>query len=69
MINALEVAIDRLALLPDDEQERIAKWLAAELDDETRWQTCFKDSVSMLRQMADKAFEEFGRGETKPMTS
>ena len=63
----LETAIGRIASLPEDEQERFAKWLMAELDDEARWQAKFAASLPKLSQMADEALAEHRRGETEPM--
>ena len=62
----LKTAIDRLASLPEEEQELFANWLMAELDDEARWQAMFDASLPRLKQMADEALAEHKRGETKP---
>jgi hypothetical protein len=67
MNTALETAISRIASLPEDEQERFANWLVAELDDEDRWQAKFAASLPTIEQMANDALEEHRRGETKPM--
>jgi len=67
MNTTLEAAISRIASLPDDEQERLANWLVAELDDENRWQNSFNNTVPIIRQMADEALAEYERGETEPM--
>ncbi len=67
MNTTLEAAISRIAALPDDEQERFANWLVAELDDENRWQSRFSDTVPIIQQMADDALAEDERGETEPM--
>lgn len=63
----LEAAINRITSLPDDEQERFANWLVAELDDENRWQKRFSESIPLIKQMADDALAEHERGETEPM--
>jgi len=67
MNTSLEAAINRIAALPDNEQERFANWLVAELDDENRWQKRFGETVPLIQQMADDALAEDERGETKPM--
>ncbi len=62
----LETAINRLAVLPDAEQQRLADWLLAELDDEALWQQKFAASHDMIRRMADDAIAEHRRGATLP---
>ena len=64
---ALETVFGRIASLSEEEQERFANWLVAELDDEARWQAKFASSLPTLKKMADDALAEHRRGETKPM--
>ena len=66
MNTTLETVIGRIASLPDDEQQRFADWLVAELDDEARWQAKFAASIPLLEKMSDEALAEHQRGETKP---
>ena len=66
MNTTLETAIGRIASLPDEEQQRFAEWLVAELDDEARWQAKFAASIPLLKKMGDEALAEHHRGETKP---
>lgn len=65
MNSTLESALGRIASLPDSEQERLARWLVAELDDELEWQTKFQKSGPLLQELADEALEEHQRGETR----
>ena len=55
MNTILETAINRIASLPDAEQQCFAEWLVAELDDEARWQAKFAASIPLLEQMGDEA--------------
>lgn len=63
----LEAAIHKLSALPEDEQDAIADWLLAELDDESRWGRQFAADVGLLQRMADEALEEYVGGETRPI--
>jgi hypothetical protein len=44
MSRALDSAIAKLATLPADEQDRIARWLLDELRDEEHWERQFSAS-------------------------
>lgn len=63
---SLKNVFDRVAALPDTEQQRYANWLQAELDDEREWDRQFSADLPMLREMADKAVAEDDRRETRP---
>ena len=67
MIRKLEAAINKLSALPEEQQDAIADWLMAELDDETHWQRRFTDSTDTLQRMADEALAEHRRGETRSL--
>ena len=66
MNETLERAMGRIARLPEAEQEKIALWLFAELDDEERWQDGFATGSAALQRLADDALAEHERGETRP---
>jgi hypothetical protein len=55
MTRALEAAIAKLATLPPDEQDRVARWLVDELDDEVRWARQFEASQDALGKLAAEA--------------
>lgn len=65
MTQALDTVIAKLARLPADEQDRIAKWLAAELASEDRWNKLFDESRDVLGDMADEALKDLEAGRTR----
>ena len=67
MNTKLDAAIDRLSALPEEQQDAIADWLIAELDDEAHLQRQFAASADALQRMADEALAEHRRGETRPL--
>jgi hypothetical protein len=48
MSRALDSAIAKLATLPADEQDRIARWLLDELRDEEHWERQYSASQDSL---------------------
>jgi hypothetical protein len=55
MTRALEAVIAKLAGLPPEEQDRIARWLLDELEDEARWARRFSTSQDALAKLAAEA--------------
>lgn len=55
MTRALDAAIAKLAALPPEEQDRIARWLLDELEDEALWARQFAGSQEALSKLADEA--------------
>ena len=55
MTRALEAAIAKLAELPAEEQDRIARWLLDELEDEKQWARRFGTSQDALSRLAAEA--------------
>ena len=55
MTNALDAAIAKLAALPADEQDRVARWLMEELRDEEHWVRQFAKSQDSLVKLAAEA--------------
>jgi len=51
----LEAAIAKLAELPAEEQDRIARWLLDELEDEKQWARRFGTSQDALSKLAAEA--------------
>jgi hypothetical protein len=52
---ALDAAIAKLSGLPADEQDRIARWLLDELEDEELWSRQFATSQDALSRLAAEA--------------
>jgi hypothetical protein len=61
---ALETAIAKLAGLPAEEQDRIARWLLDELEDEDRWTRQFATSQEALSKLAAEARADRAAGRT-----
>jgi hypothetical protein len=64
MTQSLHSVMAKLAALPEEEQERIAKWLSAELAADERWSGMFAESEGMLADMADDALADLDTGKT-----
>ena len=62
MIRTLEVAIEKIGTLPPDEQDRIARWLLDELQDEEQWTSRFSNTQASLSQFADEVRTERSAG-------
>jgi hypothetical protein len=67
MTPSLERAFTEVAKLPDDEQERFAAWILAELAAERRWEESFAASQDALAELADEALVDFRAGKTRPL--
>ena len=67
MTQALEKAFAEASKLPDEEQDRIARWLLEELADERAWDEKFARSQDALSKLADQALEEIARGEVSDL--
>lgn len=55
MTRALDAAIAKLSGLPAEEQDRIARWLLDELEDEELWSRQFAASQDALSKLAAEA--------------
>ena len=62
MSRALDSAIAKLATVPADEQDRIARWLLDELRDEEHWARQFSASQAALNKLAAEARTERAAG-------
>jgi hypothetical protein len=62
MTRALDAAIAKLARLPADEQDRIARWLLDELLDDEHWARQFAASQDALGKLAAEARGERSAG-------
>ena len=64
MTPTLDTAIAKLATLPADEQDRVARWLLDELGDEERWARKFGASHDLLTKLAAEARQDRQTGRT-----
>ncbi len=67
MTKLLKEVLAKLSKLPPEQQDELAAWLLAEMEDEARWDKSFAESQDALAKLADEALEEFRRGETRPL--
>lgn len=67
MTDLLEKAFREAAKLSDDEQNRLANFILADLDSERRWSEAFEKSQDALAELADQAEEEHEKGHTHPL--
>ena len=65
MTALLEKALAEISKLPPPQQEEVALWLLAELEDEARWAESFSRSGSTLEHLADAALDEHRSGQTQ----
>ena len=65
MTALLEKALAEISKLPPPQQEEVASWLLAELEDEARWAESFSRSSSTLERLADAALAEHRSGNTQ----
>lgn len=65
MTQLLEEVMQELRDLEPIEQDRIAKWLRAELRSETRWNNAFEESRNELDLLAMQALADFDAGATE----
>ncbi len=67
MTKLLEKAFAEAVKLPKKEQDKLAKWLLAELESERLWDEVFARSADELAKLADEALKEHRKGRTKPL--
>jgi hypothetical protein len=67
MTQLLEKAYERIAQLPEPEQDRIASLIIEELDSEDQWSQKFTASADVLSRLAQKALAEHRAGKTLPL--
>ena len=65
MTALLEKALAEISKLPPPQQEEVASWLLAELEDEARWADSFAHSRGTLETLADAALAEHRAGKTQ----
>ena len=62
MTRALDAAIAKLSGLPAEEQDRIARWLLDELEDDELWDRQFATSQDALSKLAAEARADHAAG-------
>jgi hypothetical protein len=67
MTQALEKAFAEVAKLPAEQQDRFARWILDELEDERRWDESFANSQGALSKLAGDARREISQGEAKDL--
>ncbi len=70
MNQLLQRAFDKAAELPQEEQDRFALFLLAELESERQWAELFArpESEDLLERLADEALLEHRSGRTQRLT-
>ncbi len=69
MTKLLEKAFAEISGLPDDDQDRYATLLLAELESERKWSEAFASSADQLGILAEEALKEYNEGKTTPLRS
>jgi hypothetical protein len=67
MSKLLEQALEKVATLPDVEQDAIAAQILDAIADEHAWKAQFAAKRDVIRRMAREAIEEDAAGETLPL--
>ena len=69
MNKLLQKAFEKAAELPEEDQDRFARFLLAELESENRWNELFArpESEELLNRMADEALADIRAGLSKPL--
>ena len=69
MTQLLQKAFERAAKLPQEEQDKFARFLLAELEAERQWAELFSRSESedLLEELADEALTAHRTGRTQPL--
>ena len=70
MNQLLHQAFERASELPEEEQDRFARFLLAELESEQHWAELFAspESEELLERLADEAVSEHRAGRTRPLS-
>jgi hypothetical protein len=63
MINPLEMAVARIQQLPEAEQERVARFVLHELDEDAAWLRLSESHTDALEKLAADIMAEDANGE------
>ena len=67
MTEMMDVAVAKLAALPAQEQNRIARWLLEELPDEELWDRRFSETQEALSKLASETRNARAAGNTSEL--
>ena len=67
MTKLLKKAFERVAALPEDEQDAIASIVLEEIEDEARWRASFAKSQGALAGLVKQAHAEIARDDVLPV--
>ncbi|MDO8749698.1 MAG: hypothetical protein Q7K03_00930 [Dehalococcoidia bacterium] len=67
MTTLLEEVFARVARLPEEEQDAIARWLMEELASEHKWESLLAGSQDKLTSLADQALSDYRQGWTSQL--
>jgi len=67
MNGLLERVISELGKLSPENQEMMAQFILAELEDEKRWESSFASSQDQLARLAEKVQQDIDSGRVKPL--
>lgn len=67
MTDLLQNAFKNASKLSPQQQDAIAKWLLAEIEDEKRWDETFAKSPALLASLAAEALNEKNAGDAMPL--
>ncbi len=69
MTQLLQKAFEKATQLPQEEQDKLARFLLAELESEQRWIELFNrpESEDLLERLADEALAAHRAGKTQPL--
>jgi hypothetical protein len=65
MTQLLDKAFSQASLLPELQQNMLAKWIMEELLAEKKWDTLFAESEDFLADLADEALSEYEQDKTQ----
>lgn len=69
MTKLLEKAFSEASRLSEDEQDRLAKQVLAEIESEHKWSELFSDSQDELTRLAAQTLKNHRQGKTKTFDS
>lgn len=67
MTALLQKAFEKASSLPEQEQDRFARFVISEIEDEVRWDASFAGSQDELAHMAREALAEYKAGSTRQL--
>lgn len=67
MTKLFQQVVGKVSQLPEEEQDAIARIVLDEMDSDKRWSDLFGRSPKTLSKLADEAWAEHERGESKAL--